>query len=61
MFNGEALRAAIRGAQEGRIKFPKFKRLSQEAECVGYHVWITGRHVTYYGRAGETHIEHFPQ
>jgi len=24
-------------------------------------VWITGRHVTYYGRAGETHIEHFPQ
>jgi len=61
VFNGEALRAAIRGAQEGRIKFPEFKRLSQEAGCVGYHVWITGRHVTYYGRAGETHIEHFPQ
>ena len=61
VFNGEALRAAIRGAQEGRVKFPEFKRLSQEAGCVGYHVWITGRHVTYYGRAGETHIEHFPQ
>lgn len=61
VFNGEALRAAIHGAQEGRIKFPEFKRLSQEAGCVGYHVWITGRHVTYYGRAGETHIEHFPQ
>jgi len=61
LFNCEALRAAICGAQEGRIKFPEFKRLSQEAECVGYHVWITGRHVTYYGRAGETHIEHFPQ
>lgn len=60
-FNGDALRAAIRGAQEGRIKFPEFKRLSQEAGCVGYHVWITGRHVTYYGRAGETHLERFPQ
>ena len=60
-FNSDALRAAIRGAQEGRVKFPEFKRQSQEAGCVGYHVWITGRHVTYYGRAGETHLERFPQ
>ena len=60
-FDGDALRGAIRGAQEGRVKFQEFKRLSQEAGCVGYHVWISGRHVTYYGRAGETHIEHFPQ
>jgi len=23
-------------------------------------VWIAGRHVTYFGRKGEMHVEHFP-
>lgn len=48
-FNGDAVRAAILGAQ-----------LSQQAGCVGYTVWMIGHHVTYLGRRGETHIEHFP-
>lgn len=60
-FNKEALQNAIRGAQRGEVKYREFMRLSMSAGCVGYMVWINGRHVTYYGRNGETHIEPFPQ
>jgi hypothetical protein len=42
------------------VMYPEFKKLSQQAGCVGYTVWIAGRHVTYVGRRGETHIERFP-
>jgi uncharacterized protein YbcV (DUF1398 family) len=59
-FNGDAVRAAILGAQQGRVMYPAFKTLSQRAGCIGYTVWIAGRHVTYHGRKGETHIERFP-
>ena len=60
VFDPDALKAAIRGAQEGRVKFPEFKALSRQAGCIGYTVWIAGQHVTYLGRKGETHVEHFP-
>ena len=59
-FSPEGLIAAIRGAQAGAVKYPEFKRLSQAAGCASYTVWIAGRHVTYFGRKGETHIEKFP-
>lgn len=59
-FDAEALRAAIRGAQQGEVMYPQFKQLSQQAGCTGYTVWLTGRQVSYYGRRGETHVEHFP-
>ncbi len=59
-FDGDAVRAAILGAQQGRVMYPEFKRLSQRAGCVGYTVWIAGRHVVYFGRRGETPIERFP-
>jgi uncharacterized protein YbcV (DUF1398 family) len=60
VFDGDAVRAAILGAQQGRVMYPEFKRLSQAAGCVSYMVWIAGRHVTYHGRKGESHIERFP-
>ena len=60
VFDADAVRSAIRGAQQGRVMYPEFKRLSQRAGCVGYTVWIAGRHVAYFGRRGETHIERFP-
>jgi len=60
VFDGDAVRAAILGAQQGRVMYPEFKRLSQAAGCVSYTVWIAGRHVTYHGRKGESHIERFP-
>ncbi len=59
-FSATAVQAAIRGAQQGTVMYPEFKRLSTQAGCTGYTVWIAGRHVTYYGRKGETHVEHFP-
>jgi uncharacterized protein YbcV (DUF1398 family) len=59
-FDGAAVRSAIVGAQQGRVMYPEFKRLSQRAGCIGYTVWIAGRHVTYLGRKGEAHIEQFP-
>ncbi|MDF3823098.1 hypothetical protein P3G55_24620 [Leptospira sp. 96542] len=59
-FSAEAMVAAIRGAQAGTVKYPEFKPLSQAAGCASYTVWITGRHVSYYGRKGETHVERFP-
>jgi len=59
-FDTDAIRSAIRGAQQGRVMYPEFKHLSQRSGCVSYTVWIAGRHVTYYGRRGETHVERFP-
>jgi uncharacterized protein YbcV (DUF1398 family) len=59
-FNPQALQAAVRGAQRGEVNYPQFLRLSREAGCVGYIVWLAGRHVSYFGRRGEVHIEHFP-
>ena len=59
-FDVDALRAAILGAQQGRVMYPEFKTLSQRAGCVAYTAWIAGRHVAYVGRRGETHIERFP-
>lgn len=59
-FDASGMVNAIRGAQAGAVKYPEFKKLSQAAGCASYTVWITGRHVTYYGRKGEMHIEKFP-
>ncbi len=59
-FDAEAIKAAIRSAQQDKIKYPEFKKLSKQAGCIGYIVWITGRHVTYFGQKGEMHIEQFP-
>jgi len=59
-FSGAGIKEAILGAQRGEVMYPQFKQLSQAAGCVGYTVWLTGRHVTYCGRKGETHVEHFP-
>jgi len=59
-FDAAALLAAIRGAQRGEVMYPEFMRLSMSAGCVGYIVWIAGRHVSYFGHRGEVHIEAFP-
>lgn len=59
-FDAAALQAAIRGSQQGTVMYPEFKMLSRQAGCIGYTVWIAGRHVSYYGRRGETHVERFP-
>lgn len=59
-FDVQALQAAIRGAQRGEVNYPQFIKLAMAAGCVSYSVWIAGRHVSYFGRRGEMHIEPFP-
>ena len=59
-FNKEDVVSAIRGAQSDVVRYPEFIKLTMSAGCIGYIVWITGRHVSYFGRQGEVHIEHFP-
>ncbi len=59
-FDSAAMQAAVRRAQRGEVKYPEFLQLSYKAGCVGYMVWIAGRHVTYFGRRGEAHVERFP-
>jgi uncharacterized protein YbcV (DUF1398 family) len=59
-FDAAGVQQAIRGAQSGRVMYPEFLRLSRGAGCVGYVTWIAGRHVSYFGRRGETHVEPFP-
>ncbi|MGG5872250.1 hypothetical protein [Pseudomonas peli] len=59
-FSAPAIQAAIRAAQQGEVLYPEFKRRSQAAGCIGYMAWLQGRHVSYFGRNGETHIERFP-
>lgn len=59
-FDAVALQAAIKGSPRGEVKYPEFLQRSFAAGCVGYVVWIVGRHVSYFGRLGEQHIERFP-
>lgn len=59
-FDTDAIRSAILDAQHGRVAYPESKHSSQCGGCVSCFVWIAGRHVTYYGRRGETHVERFP-
>jgi uncharacterized protein YbcV (DUF1398 family) len=60
-FDATAIKGAILAAQQGDLLYPEFKQISMLAGCIGYIVWITGRHVCYFGRKGEQHSEHFPQ
>lgn len=38
----------------------EFNPCLQRVGCVGETVWMTGRHVRYFGRRGDTHVERFP-
>lgn len=59
-FNKDGIVSAIRGAQSDAVRYPEFLKLTMAAGCIGYIVWIAGRHVSYFGRQGEVHVEHFP-
>lgn len=59
-FDSGGVAAAVRGAQRGEVAYPDFLRRIMAAGCVGYFAQIAGRRVLYFGRTGDTHIEHFP-
>ena len=60
-FDLQKIKQAIAGAQSGQVMYPQFKELTYLAGCIGYFVWIKGKHVQYLGRLGEAHTEKFPQ
>ncbi len=59
-WSADRVHEAVRGAQRGEVRYPQFVALTCAAGCVGYSVWIAGRHVRYCGRRGETLVEPFP-
>ena len=59
-FSARNVEAAVRAIQRDEIQYREFCGRITQAGCVGYHVFIAGRRVVYYGRDGEQHIEYFP-
>lgn len=59
-FSASAVEAAVRQSQRNEHTYPDFIRKTMAAGCVGYFVQIAGRRAIYFGRNGESHVEHFP-
>ena len=59
-FSASAVEAAVRESQRNEHTYLDFIRKTMAAGCVGYFVQITGRRVIYFGRSGESQVEHFP-
>lgn len=61
-FDVPVIQAAIREAQANgpSYAYRGFCEKVVVAGCVGYIVSIVGRRAVYFGRTGETHVEHFP-
>lgn len=59
-FSASAVEAAVRQSQRNEHSYLDFIQKTMSAGCVGYFVQITGRRVIYFGRKGESHVEHFP-
>jgi uncharacterized protein YbcV (DUF1398 family) len=59
-FSASAVEAAVRQSQRNEHAYIDFIRKTMAAGCVGYFVQITGRRAIYFGRKGESHVEHFP-
>lgn len=60
--DGARVGAAVRAAQTQApgYTYAGFCREVAEAGCAGYTVSFLGRRVVYFGRTGDTVVEHFP-
>ncbi|MCX6108083.1 MAG: DUF1398 family protein [Proteobacteria bacterium] len=59
-FDGPAVKAAISSIQQGKVSYVEFMHLISRAGVTNYMVYLTGKKAVYYGRSGESHMEHFP-
>lgn len=59
-FSPSAVEAAVHRSQRNEHTYLDFIRETMAAGCVGYFVQIAGHRVLYFGRNGESHVEHFP-
>jgi uncharacterized protein YbcV (DUF1398 family) len=62
-FNAADVAGAVREAQTNGpgYSYARFCSTVKAAGCAGYLVSFLGKRVVYFGRTGETHVEHFPQ
>lgn len=62
-FDVKAIKSAIKEAQQqvDGYTYKGFCEKVAKAGCVGYIVSFVGKRAIYFGRTGETHVEHFPQ
>ena len=59
-FSAEKLRANILDSQQHGQKYRDFSRRAMADGVQGYHAFLRGKRVTYFGRQGEQHTEWFP-
>jgi uncharacterized protein YbcV (DUF1398 family) len=62
-FRANDVEQAVREAQSKApgYTYAGFCAKVKAAGCAGYMVSFLGRRVVYFGRTGETHVEHFPR
>ncbi|MBB3592062.1 uncharacterized protein YbcV (DUF1398 family) [Rhizobium sp. BK529] len=62
VFDSAAIAEAVRWAQaaEADYSYKGFCERIMAAGCMGYLVSLLGRRAVYFGRTGETYVEHFP-
>ena len=59
-FDPKELRAALLDSQRHGQSYRDFSRRAKAAGVQGYFVFLRGKRVTYWGRAGDQHTEWFP-
>jgi uncharacterized protein YbcV (DUF1398 family) len=59
-FDEASLVANIRDSQQKNQHYRDFTTRAMNAGVAGYHAFLRGRRVTYYGRQGDQHTEWFP-
>lgn len=59
-FDAARVESAVRQSQRNEHTYRDFCRKIADAGCAGYMVSLPGRRAVYFGRTGETHVEHFP-
>jgi uncharacterized protein YbcV (DUF1398 family) len=60
-FSADGVAAAVKAIQQQEIQYREFCERIARAGCVAYLVSLAGRRAVYYGRAGDSYVEHFPQ
>lgn len=63
VFDASVVADAVREAQTQApgYTYRGFCKKVKAAGCAGYMVSFLGKRVVYFGRTGETHVEHFPR
>lgn len=62
-FQAVAIAGLVAWARENGpdYSYREFGARTRAAGCAGYLVSMPGRRAVYFGRSGETHVEHFPR